>query len=44
LAEFEAKVKETHSDNDYGKVYMAIIDVIKLRFANNSEKDNGDYR
>ena len=32
LAEFDAKVQKTHGDNEYGKVYKTIIDVIKLRF------------
>ena len=32
LSEFDAKVQETHGDNEYGKVYKAIIEVVKLRF------------
>jgi hypothetical protein len=32
LDEFSAKVEQTHGDNEYGKVYKAIIEVIKLRF------------
>ena len=32
LADFEAKVEETHGDNIFGKTYKAIIEVIKLRF------------
>jgi len=33
LDEFAAKVEQTHGDNQHGKVYKAIIEVIKLRFA-----------
>lgn len=33
LDEFAAKVEKTHGDNKHGKVYKAIIEVIKLRFA-----------
>ena len=33
LDEFAAKVEQTHGDNLHGKVYKAIIEVIKLRFA-----------
>ena len=32
LDEFAAKVQQTHGDNEHGKVYKAIIEVIKLRF------------
>ena len=32
LEEFEKKVEQTHGDNEFGKVYKAIIEVIKLRF------------
>ena len=32
LDEFSTKVEQTHGDNEYGKVYKAIIEVIKLRF------------
>lgn len=33
LAEFEAQVEQTHGDTQHGKVYKAIIEVIKLKFA-----------
>ena len=33
LDEFAAKVEQTHGDNQHGKVYKAVIEVIKLRFA-----------
>lgn len=33
LDEFAAKVEQTHGDNQHGKVYKALIEVIKLRFA-----------
>ena len=32
LSEFEGKVKETHGDNKYAKEYLAIIEVIKIKF------------
>lgn len=32
LDEFDAKVEQTHGDNKHGKVYKAVIEVIKLRF------------
>lgn len=32
VAEFGAKVQSTHGDNDFGKVYKAIIEVIKIKF------------
>ena len=32
LDEFADKVQQTHGENEYGKVYKAIIEVIKLRF------------
>ena len=32
VAEFENAVQETHGDNQHGKVYRAIIDVIKAKF------------
>jgi hypothetical protein len=31
-SEFADKVNETHGDSQNGKVYRAIIEVIKLRF------------
>ena len=33
LAEFEAQVEKTHGDTQHGKVYKAIIEVVKLKFA-----------
>ena len=33
LDEFAAKVEQTHGGNKHGKVYKAIVEVIKLRFA-----------
>lgn len=38
VEEFAAKVEETHGDNDFGKVYKTIIEVIKLRFGLNKTK------
>lgn len=35
LEEFAAKVVGTHGNDDFGKVYKAIIEVIKLRFGLN---------
>ena len=32
LAEFEAKVKETHGDSKYGKEYLACLEVVKIHF------------
>ena len=32
LEGFADKVQQTHGDNEYGEVYKAIIEVIKLRF------------
>lgn len=32
LSDFEKAVKRTHGDNEFGKIYKAIIEVIKLRF------------
>jgi hypothetical protein len=32
LPEFEKKVTETHGDNQYGRKYKAIIEVIKIKF------------
>ena len=34
LAEFEARVKETHKGNDYEKAYLAMIELVKVRFQN----------
>ena len=34
LAEFEAKVKETHKGNDHEKAYLAMIELVKVRFQN----------
>ena len=33
LDEFAAKVEQTHGDNKHGRVYKAVIKLIKLRFA-----------
>ena len=32
LAEFETKVKKTHSDSKYAKEYLACIEVVKIHF------------
>ena len=32
LSDFEKAVERTHGDNEFGKIYKAIIEVIKLRF------------
>ena len=32
IAEFEAKVKETHGDNQYAKEYLALAELLKIRF------------
>jgi hypothetical protein len=32
LERFEKRVKQTHGDNKYGREYMAIIEVIKVKF------------
>lgn len=32
LEEFVEKVKETHGDNIYAKEYLAIVEVVKIRF------------
>ena len=32
LAEFEEKVKETHKGNDHEKAYLAMIELVKVRF------------
>lgn len=32
LAEFEAKVKETHGDSKYGKEYLACLEAVKIHF------------
>ena len=32
LDEFIAKVKETHGDNQYAREYLAIVEVIKVKF------------
>ena len=32
ISEFEAKVKETHGDNQYAKEYLALAELLKIRF------------
>ena len=32
LEEFEAKVKETHGDNLFGREYLKLIELAKLHF------------
>ena len=38
LDEFAEKVKETHGDNEYGRVYMLAIEMAKARIGNENEK------
>ena len=40
LKEFELAVKKHHGDNSFGKQYMALIQYIKLRFADVIKKTN----
>jgi hypothetical protein len=34
LSKFEAKVKETHKGNEHEKAYLAMIELVKVRFQN----------
>ncbi len=36
LAEFEAKVKETHGDRKFAKEYLAAVEVVKIHFEEDS--------
>ena len=38
LEEFSAKVKETHGDNEYGRVYMLAIEMAKARISLEGER------
>ena len=38
LEEFAEKVKETHGDNEYGRVYMLAIEMAKARIGNENEE------
>ena len=38
LDEFAEKVKETHGDNEYGRVYMLAIEMAKARIGNEDEE------
>ena len=32
IAEFEKQVRETHGDNQYAKEYLALAELLKVRF------------
>ena len=38
LEEFSAKVKETHGENEYGRVYMLAIEMAKARISLEGEQ------
>ena len=40
LEEFDARVKETHGDNEYGQVYRHLIEIAKLRIKVRKEENN----
>ncbi|KKF35631.1 hypothetical protein LU631_12095 [Erwinia tracheiphila] len=43
IDEFESAVNDTHSDNQHGDIYRALILVIKLRLAEVEGEQGGDH-
>ena len=44
IDEFKRKVWETHGDNQYGKEYLAVIELLKVRFGENKKSPKSKRR